>query len=109
MPIFVTTHLAPGLSADEVAANAPSVAESVHARFRHLFVNMFTGQLFSVYEAEDEATLEREFERLGFPYDQVTEVQFALDADGLAALLASSPATAGADAETSTSRSAGQA
>ena len=92
MPMFVTTHLAPGLSAAEIAENSPAVAESVHAQFRHLFVNMFTGQLFTVYEAQDAAALEREFERLGFPYDQVTEVQFALDAEGLAAFVASSPA-----------------
>ena len=92
MPTFVTTHLAPGLSADEISGNAPAVAASVHAQFRHLFVNMFTGQLFTVYEAEDAAALEREFERLGFPYDQVTEVQFALDAEGLSALVASSAA-----------------
>lgn len=83
MPTFVTTHQAPGLSAEEIAGNAPAVAESVHAQFRHLFVNMFTGQIFTVYDADDAQSVEREFERVGFPYDQVTEVQFSLDAAGL--------------------------
>jgi len=83
MPTFVTTHQAPGLSAEEIAGNAPAVAESVHALFCHLFVNMFTGQIFTVYEADSAQSVEREFERVGFPYDQVTEVQFSLDAAGL--------------------------
>jgi hypothetical protein len=68
---------------------------------------MFTGQLFSVYEAKDAAALEREFERLGFPYDQVTEVQYALDAEGLATLTQNSPTAPGAG--TPTGRSTGQA
>lgn len=83
MPTFVTTHLAPGLSAEEIAGNAPTVAESVHAQFRHLYVNMFTGQIFTVYEADNAEDVAREFERVGFPYDDVTEVQFSLDAAAL--------------------------
>jgi hypothetical protein len=32
-----------------------------------------------VYEAADQAALEREFERLGFPWDEVHEIQISGD------------------------------
>lgn len=59
------------------------MTESVHAQFRHLFVNMFSGAIVTVYDAEDAASLEREFERIGFPYDEITEIHYILDGEGL--------------------------
>ncbi|MDL4821800.1 hypothetical protein [Actinomadura opuntiae] len=88
MATFLTTHQAPGLSAEEIVGYAPTVAESVHGQFRHLFVNMFTGAIVTVYDAEDAAALEREFERIGFLYDDITEIHYVLDGEGLSRLAA---------------------
>jgi hypothetical protein len=92
MATFLTTHLSPGLSADEIANNAPDVAESKYATFRNLYVNMYTGFLVSIYDADDQAALEREFERVGFPFEEIHEIQFALDAAGLEAMIQDSAA-----------------
>ncbi|ORW41790.1 hypothetical protein AWB90_21235 [Mycobacterium paraense] len=91
MPTFLTTHLAPGLSADEIAGNAPDVAESKYATFQNLYVDMFSGFLVTIYQADSREDLEREFERVGFPFDEIREIQFALDAPGLQAMVGGLP------------------
>lgn len=87
MPTYLTTHQSPGLTADEISGNAPDVAESKYATFRNLYVNMYTGFVVSIYEADDQSALEREFERVGFPFDNIHEIHFALDAAGLQAMI----------------------
>ncbi len=89
MSQFITIHRAPGLTEEEFAANAPAVLEGKHARFVQSFVNLLEGFIVTVYEADDKDALEREFERLGFPFDEMHEVQLATTRDGLAQLLAS--------------------
>lgn len=91
MPTFLTTHLSPGLSADEIANTAPDVAESKHATFQNLYVDMYNGFLASVYHAESREDVQREFERLGFPFEEIHEIQFALDAAGLRAMVEGTP------------------
>ena len=66
MTQFVTVHRAPGLSRDEFQGNAAAALEGVHATFNEMWVDIFSGFIVSLYEAEDQAALEREFERLGF-------------------------------------------
>ncbi|MGV0037089.1 nickel-binding protein [Mycobacterium colombiense] len=91
MPTYLTTHQSPGLSADEIANNAPDVAESKYAAFQHLYVDMYNGFLVTVYLAASREELEREFERVGFPFDEIHEIQFALDAPGLQAMIEGAP------------------
>lgn len=91
MPLFLATHLSPGLSADEIANNAPDVAKSKYATFEHLFVDMYNGFLVSVYQADSRENLQREFERVGFPFDEIHEIQFALDAARLRAMVEGIP------------------
>jgi Nickel responsive protein SCO4226-like len=79
MPRFVTVHRAPGLSREEFQANAAAVLECKYALFEHMYVDMFSGFIVTVYEASDQAALEREFERLGFPWDEVHEIQISGD------------------------------
>jgi hypothetical protein len=79
MPTFVTVHRSPGLSPEEIQANGALVAESEYATFKHLYVDMFQGFLVSVYEGESQESVEREFERVGFPWDEIHEVQVDLD------------------------------
>jgi hypothetical protein len=79
MARFVTIHRAPGLSREEFQANAAPVLECTYARFEHMYVDMISGFIVTVYEAADQAALEREFERLGFPWDEVHEIQISGD------------------------------
>ena len=88
MTQFVTIHRAPGLSRDELQSNAAPVLEGVHARFEHMWVDMFSGFIVTVYEADDQAALESEFERLGFPWDEVHAVQVHLDHAALEQIIA---------------------
>ena len=83
MPRFVTIHRAPGLSREELQGNAGPVLEGVHAQFEQMFVDMLNGFIVSVFQAESQAELESEFERLGFPWDEVHEVQVQLDRTAL--------------------------
>jgi len=76
---FVTIHRAPGLSREEFQANAGPVLECTYAQFEHMYADMFTGFIVTVYQADDQAALEREFERLGFPWDEIHEVQISGD------------------------------
>ena len=87
MATFVSLHRAPGLSEEEIAGYAPDVARSEHASFRQLFVNTESGFIVSIYEAERAEDVETEFERVGFPFEAVHEVDVVLDAAGLAAIL----------------------
>ena len=88
MPLYLTLHQAPGLSAEEIAGNAPEVAQQVYATFRQLYVNTDSGFIASLYEADDAAALEREFERVGFPFDSINEIDFTQNAAELAELAA---------------------
>jgi hypothetical protein len=93
MATYLTTHMAAGLSADELKANGAEVIESKYATFRNMYVNMLSGFLVTIYEADDPQALEREFERLGFPFESITEIHFALDSEGLRAMLADGAAS----------------
>jgi len=83
MARFITIHRAPGLSREEFQANAAPVLECTYAQFEHMYVDMFSGFIVTVYEAADQAALEREFERLGFPWDEVHEIQISGDRTAL--------------------------
>jgi hypothetical protein len=88
MTQYVTIHRAPGLSRDELQSNAAPVLEGVNARFEQMWVDMFSGFIVTVYEADDQAALESEFERLGFPWDEVHAVQVHLDHAALEQIIA---------------------
>lgn len=89
MTQFVTIHRAPGLSREELQSNAKPVLEGVNARFEQMWVDMFSGFIVTVFEAESQDALESEFERLGFPWDEVHAVQVHLDRPTLEQMLAS--------------------
>ncbi|MET7339202.1 nickel-binding protein [Nonomuraea sp. NPDC005650] len=86
MAIFLTLHQAPGLSSEEVAGYAPEVAQGVHATFRNLYVNFGSGFIATVYEAENRDAVEQEFERIGFPFEKIHEIDHTLDAEQVAAI-----------------------
>ncbi len=90
MPRFVTIHRAPGLSREELQSNACPVLEGVLAHFEQMRVDMFNGFIVTVYQAENQGELEREFERLGFPWDEVHEVQIGMDLNALQQMVGAS-------------------
>jgi hypothetical protein len=88
MALFLSLHQAPGLSPEEIAGYGPDVAKGIHATFRQLYVNTDSGFIVSVYEAGSADAVEQEFERVGFPFDSISEIDFTLSADQLTAMLA---------------------
>jgi hypothetical protein len=88
MALFLSLHQAPGLSPEEIAGYGPDVAKGIHATFRQLYVNTDSGFIVSVYEAGSADAVEQEFERVGFPFDSINEIDFTLSADQLTQMLA---------------------
>ena len=88
MALFLSLHRAPGLSPEEVAGYGPEVAKGVHAAFRQLYVNTDTGFIVTLYEADSAAAVEQEFERVGFPFDSINEIDYTLSAAELGQMLA---------------------
>jgi hypothetical protein len=88
MALFLSLHQAPGLSPEEVAGYAPDVAKGVHATFRQMYANLDSGYIVTLYEADSAAAVEQEFERVGFPFDSINEIDFTLSAAQLAEMLA---------------------
>ena len=88
MALFLSLHQAPGLSPEEVAGYGPEVAKGVHATFRQMYANLDTGYIVTLYEADSAAAVEQEFERVGFPFDSINEIDFTLSAAELGQMLA---------------------
>ena len=88
MALFLSLHQAPGLSQEEVAGYGPEVAKGVHATFRQMYANLDSGYIVTLYEADSAAAVEREFERVGFPFDSINEIDFTLSAAELGQMLA---------------------
>jgi hypothetical protein len=88
MPLFLSIHHAPGLSPEEVKQNASDVLASKYATFKHFYTDLSAGFIVSLYDATDQKQLEREFERVGFPWTSVNEITFEADADRLRSMLA---------------------
>jgi hypothetical protein len=48
---------------------------------------MAEGTIVNLYEADDAAAVEREMERIGFPFDEIAQVQFEASSDDLRAMV----------------------
>jgi len=77
MPQFITVHRAPGLKREEMAANGQAVLKANIATFRQLYVNLADGFIVSIFEADSRDKVEEQLEVLGFPIDEMHEIQFA--------------------------------
>ena len=67
--------------------NAPDVLKGTHATMVSVTVNIFEGFIVTLYEADSEEMVIKEFERLGFPYDEVHEIQMYITREQLAAMV----------------------
>jgi hypothetical protein len=86
LPLFLSTHSAPGLSPDEIQQNTKAVLESKHAKFKNMFVNMREGFIVTLYEGDSAEQVQREFERVGFPFNEIHEINFSADEQALRAM-----------------------
>lgn len=77
MAQYITVHRAPGLLQEEWVENAVHVYRAELAAFKQAYVNLGSGFIVTIYEAESEETLIEQFERLGLPYDEIHEIQFS--------------------------------
>ena len=87
MPQFISIHRAPGLSQEEFQQNAPDVLEGTYATSLHTYANVFEGFIVTLYEADDADAVVKEFERLGFPHDEVHEIQLNIPRAQLEAMV----------------------
>jgi hypothetical protein len=77
MPRYLVIHHAPGVTSEEFQKSAPAVLESKHATFVQCYANMVDGVIVNLYDAGDAAAVARELERIGFPFDEIKELQFS--------------------------------
>jgi hypothetical protein len=83
MPRYLVIHHAPGVSQEDFQRNIPEVVRGKHATFVHTYVNLSSGTIVNIYDGESPEAVGRELERIGFPYDEIQEVQFGASADDL--------------------------
>jgi hypothetical protein len=83
MPRYLTVHHSPGVTAEDFQRSVPAVLEGKHATFVQSYANLVNGTIVNLYDGESEAAVGRELERIGFPYDEIQEVQFAASAEDL--------------------------
>lgn len=87
MPKFLVIHHAPGVTPEQFQENVPDILANRHATFLHCHANMATGTIVNLYEADEAAAVEREMEAIGFPFDEIAEIQFDASAEDLRSML----------------------
>jgi hypothetical protein len=60
-----------------------------HASIVHTFVNLAHGTIVNIYEGDSEEAVGRELERVGFPYDEIQQIQFEASASDLRSMIGS--------------------
>jgi hypothetical protein len=83
MPRYLVIHHAPGVSQEDFQRNMPEVLNGKHAAFVHTYVNLTNGTVINIYEGENEEAVGRELDRVGFPYDEIQQIQFEGSAEEL--------------------------
>jgi len=83
MPRYIVIHHAPGVTPEGFRSSVPAVLESKFATFVQCYANMVDGVIVNLYDADDEQAVARELERLGFPFDEIKELQFSASTDDL--------------------------
>ena len=90
MPRYLVIHHAPGVSQEDFQRNIPEVVRSKHATFVHTYVNLSAGTVVNIYDGESPEAVGRELERIGFPFDEIQEIQFGASADDLRKMIGAS-------------------
>ena len=79
MPLYVGVHKAPGLQQEEFALNAADILSSPYAQFQEIRANIKEGFILSFWESESAENVVAEFERAGFPHQEVHEMTMVID------------------------------
>lgn len=87
MPQFMTVHRAPGLLQEQWTETSVGVYAGEHAAFKQAYVNLASGFIFTIYEADSRDKLVDQFEELGLPFDEIHEIQFSQSFDEMVAML----------------------
>ena len=87
MPRYLAIHHAPGVTSEDFQRSIPAVLEGKFATFVQCYANMVDGVIVNLYDGDDEHAVARELERIGFPFDEIKELQFAASADDLRKLI----------------------
>jgi len=87
VPRYLVIHHAPGVNMDDFRANIPEVLAGKYATLVRTLANLTNGTIVNVYDGDDEDTVGRELERIGFPYDEIQELHFEATADELRAMI----------------------
>ena len=89
MARFFSIHQAPGLSEEDFAAGAEEIVTCRHATHEMSYIDLRGGKIVNIYEADDVASLESEFERLGWPWESIHSLEMAVSLDDLRKLASS--------------------
>ncbi len=77
MPRYLVVHHAPGVTAEQFQQSVPAVLEGKFATFVQCYANLVDGLIVNLYDGDSEQAVARELERIGFPFDEIKEQQFA--------------------------------
>jgi hypothetical protein len=83
MPRYIVIHHAPGVTPEAFQSSVPAVLEGKFATFVQCYANMVDGVIVNLYDADNEQAVSRELERIGFPFDEIKELQFTASTDDL--------------------------
>ncbi len=83
MARYFVIHHAPGVTQEQFQSNIPEVLKGKHATFVQSYVNLAAGTIINIYDGPSSEAVGRELERIGFPFDEIQEVQFAPTHDDL--------------------------
>ena len=87
MPRYLVIHHAPGVTAEDFQRSVPAVLEGRFATFVQCYANMVDGVIVNLYDGDNPEAVGRELERIGFPFDEIKELQFAASAEELEQLI----------------------
>ena len=87
MPRYLVVHHAPGVTPEQFQHNVPTVLEGKFATFVQCYANLVDGLIFNIYDGASEQAVAREMERIGFPFDEIKEQQFAASFADLAKMV----------------------
>ena len=77
MPRYLVVHHAPGVTLEQFQRNVLTVLEAKFATFVQCYANLVDGLIVNIYDGDSEQAVAREMERIGFPFDEIKEQQFA--------------------------------
>lgn len=87
MPMYMTVHRAPGFLKQQWVENASEVYRGEFARFKQAHVNLSSGFIFTIYEADDRGKLVEQFETIGVPFEEIHEIEFSQSFDEMKQML----------------------